>query len=309
MGKAKRLRAAREAEKRHESSRYPPGARGFELKIARADEHLQDVTNLAERWADDCLKTLCEEPDPDEAGYYCAWIDAPELNLQRLSLDIGDCLQCLRSTLDHLAFELATKFTVPMTNEIEKDSTFPILSDTDKHGQFGVGPSKWQSSGRLATRGMDVLAQAEVERLQPYQRGNLFHTDPLWRLGLLNNIDKHRVLHLATRAMEGAVINVPGASHSKGWKNVAYLGRADGAPWTLRSGGDIPPKGRALVARWCAVPVDPTKPMHMEIEPVLSVLFAPGTPLVAETSVLDVIRAIRDHIVGYVLPPLVGFLK
>ena len=37
---------------------------------------MQDVRELIERWDHDCLKTLREEPDLNEAGYFCAWIDA-----------------------------------------------------------------------------------------------------------------------------------------------------------------------------------------------------------------------------------------
>jgi hypothetical protein len=278
------------------------------LKLARADDHLQDVSDPIKRWEKDCLKTLREEPDANEAGYYCAWIDPPELDLQRLSLSIGDCLQCFRSALDHLAFELASKFTVPMTDEIEKDSAFPILSDVDKHGNLGVGPHKWRSALANDVRGIDPKAQAEIELLQPYKRGHAYDTDPLWRLGQLNNIDKHRILHVARRALAGSLMNVPGTRNPKGWKNVAMLGFPDGREWALTSGGDIPPKGRALVARWAAVPVDPAKPMQMDFEPVLDVSFAAGTPLVGESPVVGVLTEIRDHIMSAVLPRLERFL-
>ena len=260
------------------------------------------MSDLSKRWTEDCLKTLREEADPHEAGYYCAWIDAPELDLQRLALTVGDCLQCFRSALDHLAFELASAFTIPMTDDTEKSSEFPILSDVDRHGNFGKGPDKWRDSRASKVGGMDSAAQALIEGLQPYHRGEAYDTDPLWRLHELNRIDKHRVLHVVTRAMEGSLLDLAGA------KNLASLGTADGSEWTLRSGGEIMPEGRALVARWAAVPIDPAKPMHVGFKPVLGVSFAPGTPLVADTPVLEVLGEIRDHIMSAVLPPLVGFL-
>jgi len=96
-----------------------------------------------------------------------------------------------------------------MTDEIEKETGFPILSDTDKKGRFGRGSHKWISA-KPKVVGIDPDAQAVIESLQPYHRGNAYDTDPLWRLSELNNIDKHRVLHIAQRIMDGAVLPVNG---------------------------------------------------------------------------------------------------
>ena len=63
-----------------------PAARGSELKLAHAQDHLQEISDLVYRWVEACLETLREEPDPNEAGYFCAWIDAPEIDTKRLSL-------------------------------------------------------------------------------------------------------------------------------------------------------------------------------------------------------------------------------
>jgi hypothetical protein len=284
-------------------STLPPDARSFELKLIRANEHLEDVRDPVERWHKACLDSLREEPDPNEAGYYCAWIDAPEIDAQRISLSIGDCLQCLRSALDHLAFELASAFTVPMTDKIEEDSEFPILSDVDRHGTFGKGPGKWRDSGASKVRGMDPAAQTIIEGLQPYKRGQAYETDPLWLLSRLNNIDKHRALHVATRVLSGATLHIPG-----GASNVAAIGRAADGMFALEIGGGFAAEGRTRVARWSMQPIDPRKKMHMGFEPVLGVTFADETPLVGSRAVLDVFREISDHITGAVLPPLEAFL-
>lgn len=314
MVKGKRLREQRKARTVPDSrvsgvSSLPPNARGSELKLAHAHDYLQEIAELVQGWIDACMDTLREEPDPDEAGYYCAWIDAPEIDAQRLSLLIGDCLQAFRSALDHLAFELASAFTVPMTDAIEKDSSFPILSDVDKTG-FGRGPNKWVSA-KPKVCGMDPRAQAEIELLQPYQRGQAYDTDPLWRLGELNNVDKHRVLHVAQRVMTGAGFpaNGPALPRHLWSSNVAAIGRADGQPFLLEIGGDIAAEGRTRVARWPMLPIDPSKPMHMNFRPTLDVVFEANTPLVAEAPVLEVLREINDHIVSRIGPPLVGFLK
>jgi hypothetical protein len=314
VSKGKRLRAQRKAETtRLEASKISllnPDARGSELKVARAQDHLQEISDLVQGWINACTETLREEPDPAEAGYFCAWIDAPDIDAQRLSLLIGDCLQAFRSALDHLAFELAAKFTVPMTDPIEKDSAFPVLSGKDHVGK-PISASQWKSAAGSVLRGTDPRAQTEIELLQPYHRGDDYADDPLWKLGLLNNIDKHRVLHVAQRVVTGAMLPVNGPNLPRNmWStNVAAIARADGQPFMLEIGGDIAAEGRTRVARWPMLPIDPDKPMHMNFRPALDVVFDAGTPLVAEAPVLDVLREIDNHIVGRVLPPLVGFLK
>lgn len=298
MGKAKRLRAERETAAASSSRSYSPNARSFELKLARAQEHLHEVEQQVSGWIDACLKTLREEPDPEEARYHCAWIDAPCVDCDLLSLLVGDCLQCLRSALDHLALELATAFTVPMTDEIEEDSEFPILSDVDRHGTFGKGPGKWRDSAQSRVRGLAPLAQAEIKRLQPYNRGQLFADDPLWRLNLLNNIDKHRLLHTVGTVMPGAILP------NSGWRNIAALGHG-----TIRIFSDIEAEGHTRVARWPADPIDPSKQMHVGFCPVLDVSFHADTALVGGRPVLETLRELQAHVLARVLPPLVGFLK
>jgi len=206
MGKAKRLRKQRDKE----SSLYPAGARSFALKLARADIHLNDLQVEVSRWIDDALKTVVEEPDPEGSGYYAAWVTPPAPDYAAFSLLAGDCLQCLRSALDHLAFELAAAFTVPITNQIEQDSEFPIVGDLDELGLPGAGPRKWRDGAHLKVVGADPAAQTEIERLQPYQRGQSFEADPLWQLGILNNLDKHRTLHVIGVAKQGATMLGPG---------------------------------------------------------------------------------------------------
>lgn len=313
MGKGKRNRQKRASkgvkaghkvldDRVSEVSLLPPNARGSELKLAHAHDHLQDINKLIQGWIHECLETVREEPDPNEAGYFCAWIDAPKIDAKRLSLLIGDSLQSFRSALDHLAFELATAFTVPMTNEIEKDSSFPILSDVDRQGNFGKGPHKWLSA-QSKVRGMDPRAQATIEGLQPYKRGHAYDTDPLCVLGELNNVDKHRVLHVATRIMSGAVLN------RRRMSNVRTMGLSYGQPFKLTIREGIAAEGRTLVARWPMTPIDPRQPMHMGFLPALNIVFDANTPLVAETPVSQVLGEIDNHIMSHVLPRLITYLN
>lgn len=98
---------------------------------------------------------------------------------QRFGLIVGDCLQCLRSSLDYLVWELvlAKKTTVPGSAH-----QFPI-SNKEK------GFSQQLKRGRL--KGVDSDAQALIASIQPYHHPEP-EQHPLAVLESLTNINKHR---------------------------------------------------------------------------------------------------------------------
>lgn len=97
---------------------------------------------------------------------------------------VGDVLFNLRSALDHLAFSLALCHLKTLTPGQEKSCKFPILEALP-------GPKEMSNIfGFFAP-----APRVEIERLQPYG-----HNDPtgntLWLINRLNNVDKHRTLHV-----------------------------------------------------------------------------------------------------------------
>ena len=281
----------------------------------RAHAHLKDLETKRDAWIKAALETVVEEPDPEGSGYYAAYVTPPVPDHASLSLKAGDCLQCLRSALDHLAFELAAAFTSPMTHEIEQDSEFPILGNKDGRGQerFNQRRAKGALAGQPApgsglakTRGMDPAAQAVIEGLQPYHRGNQYESDPLWQLSFLTNIDKHRTIHVVGTVMEGATMPVGGPNLPV---NVAALGLASGEPFMLEIKGDIAAEGRTKVARWPMIPIDPGKEMHMGFKPVLDIAFDFATPLVGGKGTGITLGNLHDYLLSDVFPPLIPFLK
>ncbi len=114
------------------------------------------------------------------------------------SLDIGDILFNLRSSLDHIAFELATKHLERTLSESEARSCyFPIFRERPS-------AKKWNSSVKL----FGDSVQKKLEEMQPYH-----HQDPdAQYLGFLNkycNIDKHRSIHIALTAIHDFKIGPP----------------------------------------------------------------------------------------------------
>jgi len=94
----------------------------------------------------------------------------------RVSILIGDIIQNLRSTLDHIAYKLFT-----LNSEgLGKHIYFPIASDR----------VKYESEKIRKTEGMSETAKQLIDSVEPYKEGNKI----LWQIHELNNIDKHRTL-------------------------------------------------------------------------------------------------------------------
>ncbi len=115
---------------------------------------------------------------------------------QRFGLIVGDCVHNLRGVLDHLVFNLPR---VTGTNPHWVGwSQFPICDDSTKLA------GRWKD-----TLGVDPLALAVVEELQPYFGGKDPVGQPLWYLRELSNLDKHRLLQDAALIRNGFGIEIP----------------------------------------------------------------------------------------------------
>lgn len=109
---------------------------------------------------------------------------------------IGDILFNLRSALDHLAFSLAMKGgNGNLTDRQIRESCFPAWTVKPS------GHDRRRTIGAIAPR-----AQVAISRLQPYREGtpqdHFLHV-----LTYLNNIDKHRTLHVASTSIGAMLIS------------------------------------------------------------------------------------------------------
>jgi hypothetical protein len=274
----------------------PEGAFDYELKLTRAREHLQGLDQEVDRFAKEIEETITEGPDPEAPSNHGVWVTGHDPPRYPIAMLFGDCIQCLRTALDQLAFQLASSFTIPLPDDVAKDSEFPILPDEDRSGG-GRGPHLWRSMGVRKTRGMDPAAQQIIESKQPYHAGPAYESELLWRLHELNRIDKHRLLHLHVATFGGFVFDPTRAT------NVASIG--GGAIHSF--GGHI--DGRTQIARLPLEPIDPREEVHLGARPALDVVFAEGVPLVAGESVLTTAFRLYNHVATDVTPPLAAFLK
>jgi hypothetical protein len=164
------------------------------LKLQRAREHADAIKVLAEQLfrieANQPVIAIREMGPKDEYAIYVARM--PELSdaFDRVSLVLGDAIHNLRSSLDHLVFQLAIAHTSGVLND-ERGIRFPIAANQ-------------ASFEKAAGRALKALSAAHItiiESFQPYhpyqarlqyseQMGGHFH--PLAKLQELSNRDKHR---------------------------------------------------------------------------------------------------------------------
>ena len=128
------------------------------------------------------------------------------------AMRLSDFIYQLRSTLDHLAWQLCL-IGNPRPSEREARSIiFPVLERDDD-----------EAIKRL-TKGMPEQALQVVREVQPFNHPNGTSRDALWQLNKLSNLDKHRVIAMgaghsidAFVAPEGCVRELVGYAMQFRW--------------------------------------------------------------------------------------------
>lgn len=166
------------------------------LKIKRAREHLKSLDHsIASYFASKPYRTFREFAPHTEKGWLIRGITITQEPPEQISLIGGDAVQNLRASLDYIAHQLvAANGGTP-----SKRTSFPIFESRTLYNQAVSNRQK----RAIDLRGISDLALAEIERLQPYQRGNDAADHPLWLLKELSDIDKHRRLHITVAHVSG----------------------------------------------------------------------------------------------------------
>jgi hypothetical protein len=165
----------------------------FRLKLRHAEACLERLEHATERWAETHPPTFPVEtklhPGQDKPEKIVSIEIAPLP--KEWSLDVGDILSNLRASLDHLAFELAVKGKgADLTGKEAGGSAFPVYGRSR--------PSASELRRQIGC--IDPRAQTIIKRLQPCTVAN-YGDHELWILHTLNNIDKHRTIHVVTAAV------------------------------------------------------------------------------------------------------------
>jgi hypothetical protein len=160
---------------------------------------------------------------------YRFYADAgPALETTEASLILGDALFNLRSALDQIAFQLHVKScrgNVP--DKIERRSGFPILN-AEALANRKSDTSEWQEIKALSKR-----HRRAIHFLQPYNTLN-DNLAPirrsLDRLNVLNNIDKHRHLHV----LRAGVMSIPQPDFGDCGRHESFISPLEGKTEVFR---------------------------------------------------------------------------
>jgi hypothetical protein len=202
------------------------------IKFRRAQEHLKELEAGIAQWQKSVGKTVFGEPDPEDPRYQIFYFQNDPIPPEQFSSVIGDVVQNLRASLDHLCFELATAFTGRLAKKQELSVKFPI--------------HRSEGSFREATGALLGLVGSEagaiLRRLQPCysQPDKGVEWDMLWQLNEMAIADRREALAVVNRVVGR-------------WSVESILPEgADPAGTWFRIG--IPPKGCAPIARLPLLP-------------------------------------------------------
>lgn len=187
-----------------------PSLDGPRLKLARAKEHLRalDSKLRKKRSARKKPYILGREmwPDGRPERFYMEFTADPPVEW---GLIVGDAVHSIRSSLDHMTYQLARLVQDPPTTP--RRLQFPIFDDKLRY-LYGEPRKPGRhafpfGSGVSRVKQLPPQAQARIERLQPYQRSNpsARQHHPLWRLAEFDNIDKHRLIWLTFHDAKGGI--------------------------------------------------------------------------------------------------------
>ena len=150
------------------------------VKVERAKEHLRELESEAGRFRETYTYAVGPKMNLQTGKRSIDRFNPVKVRIASFkSLAIaGDIIQNLRSSLDHLAYQLSVVGT-PGVEPSEKVA-FPICASAEIY----------ESAKVRKVQGMRPEAVKAIDSLKPYKGGN----DALWKLHKFNNIDKHHLL-------------------------------------------------------------------------------------------------------------------
>jgi hypothetical protein len=179
-----------------------PSLAGCWDKLQRAEYHLEDLRNQVKQFEATHDYRYTVEVDAG-AGKYSFYIHDLQPADAAWGLIIGDCVHNARCALDHLVGQLASLATGAEPGSLTR-TAFPVYSDAEKFSEARARRLKGLRPGH----------QTVIEELQPFNARNV----SIWgagegctpsvlpallqQLAILDDIDKHRVIHTVWNRME-----------------------------------------------------------------------------------------------------------
>lgn len=155
-----------------------PDFKSSHLKIKRANKYIAEINSLVNDFARSDFYAMRIEND-GPLRYLCVDVDTSRFPFDDAALAIGDALHNLRTSLDHLWYQIV----LACGGKTTQWTRFPVFDSGDKlvHAMNDALKHK-----RITLK----VAEFVLDTIKPYQGGNTF----IWPLHVLNITDKHEML-------------------------------------------------------------------------------------------------------------------
>ena len=164
---------------------------GIHAKLRRAEQRIRELADGMDKLCEGIHKNIVREVREDVDKQTWVFQGPTPHTPVEWSVTIGEILYNLRSTLDHLVWQLV----IDNGQTPGRHNEFPITEDDQR----------WQQEKVRALKGLSQRHQAMIGYLQPFTGGiNLpFDVSMLRAIHELSNVEKHRHLILTVMASIG----------------------------------------------------------------------------------------------------------
>ena len=171
------------------------GFRAIYDRLLRAQEHLEVIKGeLLTYYGSDLGNIRGQFKTKPPIVRITGYVVGPS---PRFHTVVGEFLHDVRSSLDHLAWQLVLENG---GTPVEGHTRFPILKVRPTASSQGIHPLP------NVVGGVSNAALTLVDEAQPYYFGDAYAAHPFWVLHALWNIDKHRHIAVAGSRLDGFVL-------------------------------------------------------------------------------------------------------
>ncbi|MEX2401245.1 MAG: hypothetical protein WD423_10765 [Rhodothermales bacterium] len=163
-------------------------------KINRAIELFRELNAEVERWKNSGPIEVLQECNKERTQFVTGVRFRKEPDALKWSIIAGDILFNLRCALDHLVFYLAIVDSGKNPPERARRLMFPVTNSDD------------QLEGAIGARRLFGCSEETIDYIrsvQPYVAFDDSQKSPLRTINYLNNVDKHRHLHMSVFSVVG----------------------------------------------------------------------------------------------------------
>jgi hypothetical protein len=261
---------------------------GPRLKLRRANKHLNAIKEAIDSFIAGKPYSFVLEPNPQPPAYAIIAKVSQLAPDDELGLIIGDFAHNTRSALDLLIQQLSQ---LPIEDKRRFYLEFPIFDCV----------KDYTSHVKRYLAGVVPEQVTIIEGFQPYKRADRYNDDALGILQVINNADKHRIIHVV-----GTIVKFKGLGFGEGkigsnvmigrgaQITVGHRAEVDFGGFRYKGVGDgVIAKDRTIVAELTS-----SVPIQMNMYPnfEVSIQFGEGNPRVKGRPVMDTCTFIYDRV-------------